>query len=113
GEHVAMEDDKAKEEPTREVSLIKSSSKPLLTDPILEIPVPQREGKVIATDDQSDVQTKLVPASKEVRHDPDAPILVPYEINGKNFQLTKEQLQAHMDKEEQIKKAAEETKYLK
>ncbi|GJY11511.1 hypothetical protein Tco_0379696 [Tanacetum coccineum] len=60
-----MEDDKAKEEPTREVALIKSSSKPLLTDHILEIHVPQREGKVIATDDQPDVQTKLVPASKE------------------------------------------------
>ncbi|GJV60188.1 retrotransposon protein, putative, ty1-copia subclass [Tanacetum coccineum] len=51
-------------------------------------------------------------ASKEVRPDPDAPILVPYEINGKNFQLTDEQIQAHLDKEEKIKKAAEEAKML-
>ncbi|GJW11673.1 retrovirus-related pol polyprotein from transposon TNT 1-94 [Tanacetum coccineum] len=55
GEHVAMEDDKVEEEPTREVALIESSSKPPITDPILEIPVPQREGKAIATDDQPDV----------------------------------------------------------
>ncbi|GKC76959.1 hypothetical protein Tco_1127733 [Tanacetum coccineum] len=102
GEHVAMEDDKAEEEPTREVALIESSSKPPLTDPILKIHVPQREGKAIAIDDQPEVQTKLMPALKEVRPDPDAPILVPYEINGKVFQLTEEQIQAHMDKEEQI-----------
>ncbi|GKB37943.1 hypothetical protein Tco_0882885 [Tanacetum coccineum] len=38
GENVAIEDDKAEEEPTREVALIKSSSKPPLTDPILKIP---------------------------------------------------------------------------
>nr|GEW77528.1 hypothetical protein [Tanacetum cinerariifolium]GEX40662.1 hypothetical protein [Tanacetum cinerariifolium] len=53
GEHVVMEDDKAKEEPTSEVALIESSLKPPLTDPILEILFPQREEKVIATDDQS------------------------------------------------------------
>ncbi|GJR41051.1 reverse transcriptase domain-containing protein, partial [Tanacetum coccineum] len=46
-------------------------------------------------------------------NDPDAPILVPYEINEKNFQLTEEQIQAYMDKEEQIKKAAEEAKIAK
>ncbi|GKG52853.1 hypothetical protein Tco_0549965, partial [Tanacetum coccineum] len=47
--------------------------------------VPQREGKVIITDDQSEDQRKLVPALKEVLLDPDAPILVHYEINGKIF----------------------------
>ncbi|GJS01911.1 hypothetical protein Tco_0318419 [Tanacetum coccineum] len=51
-----------------------------------------------------------MPASKEVRPDPDAPIFVPYEINGKNFHHTEEKIQAHMDKEEQIKKAAKEAK---
>ncbi|GJT02890.1 hypothetical protein Tco_0824059 [Tanacetum coccineum] len=69
-----------------------------------------REGKAIVTDDQPEDQRKLVPASKEVRPDLDAPILVPYEINGKNFQLTNEQIQAPLDKEEKIKKAAEEAK---
>ncbi|GJW04727.1 reverse transcriptase domain-containing protein [Tanacetum coccineum] len=47
-------------------------------------------------------------SSKEVC--PDALILVPYEINGKTFQLSEEQIQAHMDKKEKIKKAAEEAK---
>ncbi|GJW00691.1 hypothetical protein Tco_1555942 [Tanacetum coccineum] len=49
-------------------------------------------------------------ASKEVRPDLDAPILVSYEIDGKFFQLTEEQIQAHTNKEEQIKKAVEEAK---
>ncbi|GJU42572.1 hypothetical protein Tco_1195529 [Tanacetum coccineum] len=97
GEHVAIEDDKTEEEPTRTVALIEPSSRPLLTDLILEIPtpkvqlittiistsqpkpsVPQREGKAIAIDDQP--------------------------------KLTEEQIQAHIDKEEQIKKAVEEAK---
>nr|GEZ93036.1 hypothetical protein [Tanacetum cinerariifolium] len=91
-EHVAMEDEKAEEEPTREVALIESSLKPPLTGAILEIHVPQRDRKAIASDDHPKVQTKLVPASKEVCLDPDAPILLPYEINRKIFQLTKEQI---------------------
>ncbi|GJS50590.1 hypothetical protein Tco_0623952 [Tanacetum coccineum] len=81
GEHVSMEDDKGKEEPTREVTLIESSPKPPLIDPILEIPISQREGKAIATDDQP--------------------------------KLTEEQIKAHMNKEEQIKKAAKEAKMFK
>ncbi|GJU42005.1 hypothetical protein Tco_1194962 [Tanacetum coccineum] len=79
-----------------------------LTDPILEIPtevqpittiistsqpepsVPKREGKAIATDDQPEVQTKLVPASKEVRPDPDAPILIKKDTEeAKLFKMTK------------------------
>ncbi|GKA18768.1 hypothetical protein Tco_0698683 [Tanacetum coccineum] len=55
---------------------------------------------------------KLVKASSVVRPDPDAPILVPYMINGKLFYLTEEQIQAHLDKEDQIKKAEEEAKRL-
>nr|GEX40642.1 hypothetical protein [Tanacetum cinerariifolium] len=47
GEHITMEDDKAKEEPTREVTLIESSSKPPLTDPILEIFVPRGEVRIM------------------------------------------------------------------
>ncbi|GKG32317.1 hypothetical protein Tco_0427267, partial [Tanacetum coccineum] len=72
------------------------------------------KGKDIATEEQLEPYSKkLVLASKEVRLDLDAPILVPYEINGKNFQLTEKQIQAHMDNEEQIKKAAEEAKIAK
>nr|GEU94064.1 hypothetical protein [Tanacetum cinerariifolium] len=65
------ESDKAEEEPTRlvsistikpttrpnpEVSLIEFSSRPPLANPIFEIPIPKREGKAIATDDQPDVE---------------------------------------------------------
>ncbi|GJW60921.1 hypothetical protein Tco_0110256 [Tanacetum coccineum] len=38
------------------------------------------------------------------------PVLVPYMINGKLFYLTEEKIQAHLDKEDQIKKAVEEAK---
>ncbi|GKA78239.1 hypothetical protein Tco_0784776 [Tanacetum coccineum] len=69
------------------------------------------EGKGIATDDQPE-QTKLVKASSIMRPDLDAPILVPYMINGKLFYLTEEQIKAHLDKEDQIKKAEEEAKAL-
>nr|GFA49869.1 hypothetical protein [Tanacetum cinerariifolium] len=53
---------------------------------------------------------KLFPASIKVRHDLDALVLVPYEINGKMYKFIKEQIQAHLDKEEMIKKSAEEAK---
>ncbi|GJZ44040.1 hypothetical protein Tco_0591295 [Tanacetum coccineum] len=70
--------------------------------------IPQREGKGIATDEQVEDQRKLVKASSIIRPDPDA--LIPYTINGEVYYLTAEQLQAHMDKEEQIKKAEEEAR---
>ncbi|GKE31179.1 hypothetical protein Tco_1450501 [Tanacetum coccineum] len=88
GEHADME-----EEPTNAVLITTVKPTEILTfeaQPITTIistsqpepSVPQREGKGIVTDDQPKVQRKLVPASKEI--------------------------QAHMDKEEQIKKAAKE-----
>ncbi|GKG51218.1 hypothetical protein Tco_0541602, partial [Tanacetum coccineum] len=43
-----------------------------------------------------------------IRPDPNALIL--YTINGEVYYLTAKQLQAHMDKEEQIKKAEEEAR---
>ncbi|GJY40126.1 hypothetical protein Tco_0427396 [Tanacetum coccineum] len=72
--------------------------------------VPQREGKGITTDDQAEVQRKLVKASSIVRPDPDAPVLVPYIINGELHYLTEKQIQEYLDKEERIKKAEEEAR---
>nr|GEY12153.1 retrovirus-related Pol polyprotein from transposon TNT 1-94 [Tanacetum cinerariifolium] len=72
--------------------------------------VPQREGKGIATDDHLESPPKLVKASSAIRPDPDAPILVPYTINGKLLYLTEEQILAHIDKEDQIQKSKEEAK---
>ncbi|GKA67743.1 hypothetical protein Tco_0767660 [Tanacetum coccineum] len=73
-----------------EAEIIDSSSKPELNDPILE----------------------LVKTSKEVCHDPDALVLIDYEINEVMYQLTNKQIQAHMEKEEQMQKAAQEAKLI-
>nr|GEX24202.1 retrovirus-related Pol polyprotein from transposon TNT 1-94 [Tanacetum cinerariifolium] len=100
-EHVSMEDDakkpkldKAEKEPTKvvpisvvrpitrpnpEVIMIESLSRPPLTDPTLEIHVPQRKGNGIATNEQLKSTKKLVPTSKVVREDPDEPIRVAHE----------------------------------
>ncbi|GJT56196.1 hypothetical protein Tco_0991250 [Tanacetum coccineum] len=58
--------------------------------------------------DANKQEKKLVKSLFIVRPDPDALILIPYTINGKLFHLTAEQIQAHLDKEEKIKKAKEE-----
>ncbi|GJR90402.1 hypothetical protein Tco_0214413 [Tanacetum coccineum] len=115
GDHVAMV-----EEPTNAVPIttVKPTKIPTLeVQPITTIIstsqpeplVPQREGRGIVTDDQLEVQRKLVSASKEVQ-----PYLMLNDLslcnNGKFSSLTEEQIQAHMDKEEQITKAAEEAK---
>ncbi|GJY05426.1 retrovirus-related pol polyprotein from transposon TNT 1-94, partial [Tanacetum coccineum] len=74
--------------------------------------IPQRKGKGIATDEHAEDQRKLVKASSIVHPDPDALFLVPYTINGKLFHLTAKQIEVHLDKEEQIKKAKEESRLL-
>ncbi|GJW86414.1 hypothetical protein Tco_0161754 [Tanacetum coccineum] len=70
--------------------------------------IPQRESKGIATDDQVEDQRKPVKALSIIFPGPDA--LIPYTINGEVYYLTAEQLQAHMDKEERIKKVEEDAK---
>ncbi|GKA51729.1 hypothetical protein Tco_0744925 [Tanacetum coccineum] len=70
------------------------------------------EGKGIANDEQVEDQRKLDKASSIVLPDPDALVLVPCIINEKLHYLTAEQIEAHMDKEEKIKKAKEEARLL-
>ncbi|GJW25408.1 hypothetical protein Tco_0039219 [Tanacetum coccineum] len=96
--------------PNPEVALIESSSRPPFTNNILEIPIPQpnglvinimplepqviqRAGKGIATSDEEFPQ-KLVPASTII------------------FNLTNDEIQEYLNKEEEIKKKAEEAKLL-
>ncbi|GJV29422.1 hypothetical protein Tco_1385870 [Tanacetum coccineum] len=99
------------------VEIIGSLSRLQLTDTILEILIPQPEspqatpkpdrGKGIARDtDES--PPKLVKASTKVRPYPDTLLLVPYEIHGKMYQLTEKEIQARLDKEEKLEKAARE-----
>ncbi|GJU36025.1 hypothetical protein Tco_1184379 [Tanacetum coccineum] len=69
------------------------------------------KGKGIARDTDESLR-KLVPASKEIHPDPDTLMLIPYEINGKLYQLTNEQIQAHLEKEEKLERAAQEAKLI-
>nr|GEW57116.1 hypothetical protein [Tanacetum cinerariifolium] len=50
--------------------------------------------------------------TKELHQDPDEPIRVPYDIHGKIYRLTNDEIQAHLDKEEEIKRKAKEAKLL-
>ncbi|GKC20290.1 hypothetical protein Tco_1022440 [Tanacetum coccineum] len=70
------------------------------------------KGKGIATESDKDPSKKLVPASTIVHPDPDEEVKVPYMINGKMYYLTDTEMQAYMDKEEKLRKAAEEARLL-
>nr|GEV26361.1 copia protein [Tanacetum cinerariifolium] len=74
------------------------------------------EGRVIKLSTQQIIKEKedeVVEVNKEVRLDPDTSVLIPYEINEKMYQLTNEQIQAHLEKEEQMERAAQEAKMIK
>ncbi|GKD42613.1 hypothetical protein Tco_1267258, partial [Tanacetum coccineum] len=62
------------------------------------------KGNSVATKETEEPTMKLVPASREVCQDPDEPIRVPYEIHGKIYQLTNDEIQAHMDKKRKSRK---------
>ncbi|GKC59337.1 hypothetical protein Tco_1086935 [Tanacetum coccineum] len=70
------------------------------------------KGKWSATESDEDTLKRLVPASTIVRLDPDEEVKVPLMINGKMYYLTDKEMQAYLDKEEKIKKAAEEERLL-
>ncbi|GJW38381.1 hypothetical protein Tco_0064226 [Tanacetum coccineum] len=64
------------------------------------------------TESEEDPSKKLVRASTIVHPDPDEEIKVPYMINGKIYYLTDKEMQPYLDKEEKLKKAAEEERLL-
>ncbi|GJZ74230.1 hypothetical protein Tco_0638376 [Tanacetum coccineum] len=70
------------------------------------------KGKGIATKSDDDPSKKLVKASSIVRPDPDEQVRVEFMINGKVVYLTEQEIQDYWDKEEQIKKAEEESRLL-
>nr|GEX21176.1 hypothetical protein [Tanacetum cinerariifolium] len=112
-----------------EVKHIGSSSKPQLTGTIIDITSPEQsnpkdqlgspshttpndnKGKGKARD-TNESPCKLVPTSKGVRQDLDNPMLIPYEINKVMYHLTNEQIQAHIEKEEQIERVTQEVKVI-
>nr|GEW87313.1 hypothetical protein [Tanacetum cinerariifolium] len=93
------------ENTTSEVPPIISTSHP---KPLVN----QRKGKDIFIEEQPKVQTKLIKASMVVREDPDEPIRVPYMINGKLYNFTNDEINANLEKEDQIKRDAEVAKSL-
>nr|GEV48779.1 hypothetical protein [Tanacetum cinerariifolium] len=98
--------------PSKESSTEVPSEEPVSQEHYPPVAPKTDRGKGIATDETKEPTKKLVLASRKVRHDPDAPTLVPYEINRRMYQLTKEQIQAHLDKEEMLKKYVKEVKRL-
>ncbi|GKD04725.1 hypothetical protein Tco_1179699 [Tanacetum coccineum] len=68
--------------------------------------------EILVSESQAGDQRKLVKASSIIRHDLDAPVLVPYTINKKLHYLTNKQIQEYLDKEEKIRKAKEEARLL-
>ncbi|GJV80146.1 retrovirus-related pol polyprotein from transposon TNT 1-94 [Tanacetum coccineum] len=99
-------------ETTDEVPTIPTKEVPISTPESLPVAPKADKGKGIATKETDESTKKLVPVSREVRQDPNEPIRVPYEIHGKVYQLTNDEIQAHMDKEEKIKKSTEKAKLL-
>ncbi|GJV30144.1 retrovirus-related pol polyprotein from transposon TNT 1-94 [Tanacetum coccineum] len=90
-----------------ELGMMRSPSTIKLTDTILE----PDKGKGIFTDNTESLK-KLVKATTVVHPDLDEADQVPYEIHGKLYHLTNDEIQDHLDKEEKIKKVTEEAKLL-
>ncbi|GJV03493.1 hypothetical protein Tco_1337062 [Tanacetum coccineum] len=68
------------------------------------------KGKGIETESDEDPSKKLVPASTIIRPGPDEPVRFKFMINGKIVYLIEQEIQDYWDKEEKMKKAAEEAK---
>nr|GEW23205.1 copia protein [Tanacetum cinerariifolium]GEW31511.1 copia protein [Tanacetum cinerariifolium] len=68
-------------------------------------------GKEIVTED-AESPKKLVKASRKFHPDPDEPVRAPYEIHGKLYHLTNDEINTHLDREKKIKRAVEEAKLL-
>ncbi|GJX95263.1 hypothetical protein Tco_0349849 [Tanacetum coccineum] len=69
------------------------------------------KGKDIARD-TDDSPCKLVKATREVCLDPNALLLINYEINRVMYQLTNEEIQAYLEKHEQMEKVAKEARLI-
>ena len=85
--------------------------KPINAEPISSYPdsnlARNDKGKGILTTSEPESKPSLVQASNTVRPDPED-VIIPYEINGVIYQLTTAQIQDYLDKEETLRKVAEE-----
>nr|GFB46687.1 hypothetical protein [Tanacetum cinerariifolium] len=98
-----------------EVEMMTSPATVKLTDTVFVIPSFKPDTAAttltIATNDDEPPK-KLIKASNIMRQDLDEPIQIPYEIHRKIYNLTNDEIQEYLNKEEDIKKAAEEAKLL-
>ncbi|GJU09319.1 hypothetical protein Tco_1131715 [Tanacetum coccineum] len=117
--------------PNHEVEIMSSPSTVRLTDTVLEFLIfdsgtkielitslrpqptetPASEAQPITT--IINISQPEMLASNVFREDPDEPIRVPYMINGKMYHITNDEINEHLEKEDKIKKAAEEAKRFK
>ncbi|GJV81619.1 hypothetical protein Tco_1517489 [Tanacetum coccineum] len=67
-------------------------------------------GKLSNVETTKEAETEHGEKEPEVEDDPVTLVRVPYEIHGKLYHLTKEEIQAHLDKEEKIGQAAKEAR---
>ncbi|GKB11434.1 hypothetical protein Tco_0845357 [Tanacetum coccineum] len=72
----------------------------------------EKEPKVEDVEMEHAQKPQLVKASSKVYPNPDAPVYVPFEINGKLYHLTNKEIQAHYKLEERNQNAVEEAKLL-
>ncbi|GKF73810.1 hypothetical protein Tco_0220142, partial [Tanacetum coccineum] len=73
-----------------EVKIIRSSSRPELTDPIVEVQVPQQPESLSHTILKADI----------------GKVLIPYEINGVLYHFTNEQIHEHLEKDKKVAEVA-------
>ncbi|GJY54702.1 hypothetical protein Tco_0446366 [Tanacetum coccineum] len=87
-----------------------SGSTCILTVTPLEATATVVEGRILKDKDTHDSPCNLVKATKEVFLDLNALLLINYEINRVMYQLTNEEIQAYLEKQEQIEKVAKEAR---
>nr|GEU58991.1 hypothetical protein [Tanacetum cinerariifolium] len=109
-----------------EIEIMTSPSRVNLTDTTIEYltsqdgveikligslrPQPRTDkGKKTAISDEESPR-KLVPTLSKLHQDPDEPVRIPYEIHRKLYHLIDDEIQNHLNKEEEIKKKAKEAK---
>ncbi|GJT25260.1 hypothetical protein Tco_0895197 [Tanacetum coccineum] len=85
----------------------------IITHPEISQAAPRSDkGKGISIESDEDLSKRLVHASNIVHPDPNEEVKVPLMINGKMYYLTEKEMQAYLDKEEILRKVAEEERLL-
>ncbi|GKB11988.1 RNA-directed DNA polymerase, eukaryota [Tanacetum coccineum] len=90
-----------------ELEAMTSPSTVKLTNTVLEFPTFHDDVEIILIGSPRPQPTIITPPK-----DPNKPVRIPYKIHGKLYHITDDEIQEHFNKEEKLKKAAEEAKLL-